>query len=290
MLFSATSSCSLCCAQLVLPLAQELVLLRQLGIEVLALGHVLMRRHPAASRPRPDRDQDGAAVAQPLGQMRDLASGQMQAQHLQLALRRLVAVEPVGRAALDDAAQWRAGHHVIGRQAVHLGEAGVGDDEALVGVEHGEALEHVGQCRVEQHVLPPEAGVGLAQIADRAVQHLERENREREVRGNAERQGGDGDQGGFPQEGAEAGDDHGPADHVAVDQDRHATGVGRSQRALRPAPATMAALLIPDALQDGRGHRCRAARAPGQPGSIDTPARRVGGDEMLYARARSPRP
>ena len=153
-----------------------------------------------------------------------LRRGEVLAHHLQLALRRLVAVEPVGGALLQDAAQRRAGHDVLGRQAVHLGEAVVGDDETLVGVEHGEALEHVRQRRVEQHVLPPEPGVGLAQIAERAVQHLERENREREVGGNAERQGGDGDQGGLPQQGTQAGDDHGPADLLAVDQDRQRCG------------------------------------------------------------------
>ena len=182
-----------------------------------------------------------------------LRRGQVLAHHLQLALRRLVARRARWRRALQDAAQGRAGHDVLGRQAVHLGEAGVGDDEALVGIEHGEALEHVGQRRVEQHVLPPEPGVGPAQIAERAVQHLEREDREHEVGGNAERQGGEGDQGGFLQQGAQAGDDHGPADLLAVDQDRQRCGNRSEPAGLAPCSSTIGALLIPDALQDGRG-------------------------------------
>ena len=51
------------------------------------------------------------------------------------------------------AMQSRSGPYLVGCQAVHLGKAVVGDDDALLRVEHRQPLEHVLQCRIEADVL-----------------------------------------------------------------------------------------------------------------------------------------
>ena len=59
----------------------------------------------------------------------------------------------VGDAVLDNLAQMGAGFHLRGRQVVELGVAIVGDYDAQVGIEHGKALHHVVECRIQLQVL-----------------------------------------------------------------------------------------------------------------------------------------
>ena len=63
-----------------------------------------------------------------------------------------------GNAMLDDLAQGRAGLHLLARKPIHLRVALVGDDNALVGIEHAQAVRHVAQRRVEAIEFQPSKG------------------------------------------------------------------------------------------------------------------------------------
>ena len=72
-------------------------------------------------------------------------------------------VAAVGEAIVEDLAHRRARLHLLGRQAVHLGVALVADDNALLGVEHGQALRHVVHGGVELLVAALELLLALSQ-------------------------------------------------------------------------------------------------------------------------------
>ena len=86
----------------------------------------------------------------------------------------------VGKAILEDLPQRGAGRNLLGGQPVHLGIAAVADDEPLLGVEHGQALQHVVHCRIEllvaliefmlallqELVLPGQLGIELLALGD----------------------------------------------------------------------------------------------------------------------------
>ena len=78
-------------------------------------------------------------------------------------------VEAVGNAILQDLADGRAGLHLLRRQAVHVGISLVADDEALLGIEHGKALQHVLQGRIELLMLLGQAGVELLALLRRRM-------------------------------------------------------------------------------------------------------------------------
>ena len=59
----------------------------------------------------------------------------------------------VGNAILDDLAQMHAGHHLRGLEVVDLRITLVGDNQAKLCIEHGQALGHVVQGRIELNVL-----------------------------------------------------------------------------------------------------------------------------------------
>jgi hypothetical protein len=162
--------------------------------------------------------------------VRHLAAGEVLPHHGQVMLCGLFRARAAAEALLQDAAQCGAGHDVVRRQAVHLGEALVGDHEPLVGIEHGKTLEHVAQRRVEQHVLPPEPGICPAEIAKRAAQHPERQDREYEIGGKADAQRDERNHARFFEKRPQARDDHSPPNLRAVNQDRGAAKVGRRCR------------------------------------------------------------
>ena len=67
-------------------------------------------------------------------------------------------IEALGDAILDQLAQWRARPQMLRLEAVDLRIAIVGEDQTLLGVEHGKALRHVRERHVEIGVLHLELG------------------------------------------------------------------------------------------------------------------------------------
>ena len=137
-----------------------LVLLLQALLQMLALGHVLVRRHPAAALHGLTADGDVAAVAQALDLARSLVEGGQPL--LDVVFRAGPGVQAVGDPGFDDLTQRGAGLHLIGCQAVNLGKAGVGDHNALLGIVQAQALRHVLEGSIETQVprpaAPPRAG------------------------------------------------------------------------------------------------------------------------------------
>ena len=80
------------------------------------------------------------------------------------------------------------GFSSLGCHPVQRGPPVIGEHQALVGVEHGQALVHVGQGRVEHEVLLLEPGIGLLELAQRAIERPQRQDREGEIGGDAERE------------------------------------------------------------------------------------------------------
>ncbi|MGY4255600.1 hypothetical protein ACVI1L_002668 [Bradyrhizobium sp. USDA 4516] len=117
-----------------------------LGLGAPLLGDVAMRRHPAAAGHRLPRHADQPAVGELVDPAVDLA-GRERVQcreHLRRGTVAGLALEnAVGDAMPDDLAMGRAGQQQLRRQPVHLGVAIVADDEALLCIEHAEALAHV---------------------------------------------------------------------------------------------------------------------------------------------------
>ena len=166
--------------ELLLALLEKCVLPRQLRAERLPLADVLMRHDPAAVAARAHGSRDDPAVGQLVGEMAYLADAGALDQLLLHPLHVFAGIEAIGDAVLDDLAQGRAGLHLLGSEAVQLGIGGVGDDDAAVGIEHGETLHHVVEggvellvlrpqhllLRLEQSVLLLETGVQLLALGD----------------------------------------------------------------------------------------------------------------------------
>ena len=74
-----------------------------------------------------------------------------------------VGIEALCRPALDDFAQRGPGHCLLRGEPEELGIARVGEYQALLCVEHGQALQHIGEGRVELSVLCLEAFLTLLQ-------------------------------------------------------------------------------------------------------------------------------
>ena len=135
-----------------------------------------MRHEPAAVGHAPARDADDAAVGQLLDARGHLA--EIVGPAADEALRVLDVIVAVGEAVVEDLPHRRAGLHLLGRQPVHLGVAPVAHDQPLLGIEHGDALQHVLQRRVELDVLRLELVLALPQqivlVLQLAVGMLER--------------------------------------------------------------------------------------------------------------------
>ena len=138
-----------------------LVLLLQPLLEALALGDVLVRRHPAAAAHGLAAYGDVAAVAQALNRHRSLVEGSQSL--LDIVFRAGSCIQTVGYPGFDDRAQRGAGLHLIGCQAVNLGKPGVGDHNALLGIVQAQALRHVLEGSIETQVPRPQLFLALTQ-------------------------------------------------------------------------------------------------------------------------------
>jgi hypothetical protein len=67
---------------------------------------------------------------------------------------------------IEDLLKRRAGPRQLGRQPVDARVALVANYQPLLGVEHGEALGHVVEGRVEAQVLPPQFLLTLLELGD----------------------------------------------------------------------------------------------------------------------------
>ena len=115
--------------------------------------------------------------------------------HAPLAHRRvdvvdvLARVKAVGHAQLDDLAQRRARFDLLGIEPVESRVAVVGDDDARLGVVHGQPLGHVLERRVEEEVLLLQLVVGSLELAQRSIDDAERQDGKRKVGRNGQHQG-----------------------------------------------------------------------------------------------------
>ena len=124
-----------------------------LGLRATLLGDVVMGGHGAAAGHRLGGHGDVAAIAQ----LVDILGRSLPGDALHSLAHELIGILvvefAVGDALLDDLAQRRAGLHLLGRQTIHFGIAPVADDETIVTVVHGQALQHVVQGRIELQIL-----------------------------------------------------------------------------------------------------------------------------------------
>ena len=116
----------------------------------LPIGDVLMRCDPAAIRHVAMRQHDVATIAQLLHFNAVVAKMFAVASHV--GVGSVDRVHAVGDAHVQDFAQWRARRHLIAAQAVKLGVAAIMDDDAIIGVEHGESLTHMRQRHVKTQI------------------------------------------------------------------------------------------------------------------------------------------
>ncbi len=149
--------------ELVFARLEEAVLLGQAGIELFALGRILQRGDPAALFPRRDRDLDDAAVARPDRQPLGLLARRSLAYLAQDPVDGEARELPLGDATLDELPQGRSRLDLIGLQPVQLGIPRVGEDQALLGIEHGQPLQHARHGRIEIGVLSAQLRLALAQ-------------------------------------------------------------------------------------------------------------------------------
>ena len=171
---------------------QSAIFLRQhrvaLVLEPMALGDVLVRRHPAAALHRLPRDADQAAV----GKLVDPAGnflGRMLPQRAELFVHRAGALfaleEAVHDAMRDDRFVRGPDLQQFRRQAVQAGVTVVANNQALVAVEHAQAVRHVFQRRVEAQI-----GLFERQLPADAGDHRdELEQREHDDNGKKDRRG-----------------------------------------------------------------------------------------------------
>jgi hypothetical protein len=58
-------------------------------------------------------------------------------------------IKTICQSVFEDLPHGCAGSDLLGRETVHLGITPVADDQALLGIEHGKALQHVVQGGVQ---------------------------------------------------------------------------------------------------------------------------------------------
>ncbi len=136
---------------------------RDLHLRAAPFGDVLVGRHPAAAGHRHVHHGDGAAVVE----LDELAGRRAGFDGRGEALEILVDVPRKasdGGAPFEQSSKRKAGADVVRAEAVHLGVARIADDEPAVAVEHDEPLRHVGNRRIETHVLRMKVGLACAQL------------------------------------------------------------------------------------------------------------------------------
>ena len=205
--------------QLFLALLQQRVLLCQLIGKMLLLGDILMRYHPTAVPPRLNHRGDHTPVRESVDEVGGRLARKTRAHHLQYVVGLLTGIVALGYATLDNLLQRSAGLHMLAIEAENLGVAVVGDDNALVGIEHGQALHHALQGGIEpdvlrfQRLLPvPQQLVGPFELPERAIDHLQWQHGECHVGRNTEEQGDDSDQENFPEQRTQTGGNLGVAE------------------------------------------------------------------------------
>src|SRR4026208_942423 len=83
-------------------------------------------------------------------------------------------IEAVGEAVLENLSNSCAGLHLLRSETVHLGVTSIANDELLLRIEHGKALQHVVQRSVELLVLCPQILLALLQGSALALALLRR--------------------------------------------------------------------------------------------------------------------
>ncbi len=136
---------------------------RDLHLRPAPFGDVLVGRDPAAAGHRHVHDGDGTAVVE----LDELAGRRAGFDGRGEALEILVDVTRKASdcgAPFEQLAEREAGADVVLPKVVHLGVARIADDEAALAVEHDEPLRHVGNGRIEAHVLRVKVGLARAQL------------------------------------------------------------------------------------------------------------------------------
>ena len=125
----------------------------------------------------------------------------------------------------------------VGLQPEHPQELLVVDDQPRVPVEHRQPLRHVVEGGVEKHVLRAQLVAraldllpGTLQRRERPIEHPQRKYLDREVHAEAEQRAEQGDQPGLDQQGSQAGGNLDAAGRGPADDDRGASGHGRSRQ------------------------------------------------------------
>ena len=150
-------------SELLLLRAEQLVLALQLAVELLAFGDVADADDPAAFRARIEGHRQDEVGLRPADHLLARLAGHQRPGRLQNLVDRLSAVESLGNAALDDLAQRHAGLDRSRFRRVDLRVALIGDDETLVGIEHGDAMLRGRERGVEVGVARFELALALLQ-------------------------------------------------------------------------------------------------------------------------------
>src|SRR5580765_1771870 len=127
------------------------MLLSRAGVELLALGDVLVRADEAAVGHRQAEHGNGPSIGQ-LNDLRHLLPEALYAVVDEVSSVDVV-VDAIGGAGLQDLPQRRATLNLLARQSIDFGIAAVGDDDTLVDVEQADTLWYVVDRHVEARVL-----------------------------------------------------------------------------------------------------------------------------------------
>src|SRR6478672_2828682 len=127
------------------------MLLSRAGVELLALGDVLVCADEAAVGHRQAEDGNDPSIGQ-LNDLRHLLPEALYAAVDEVSSVDVV-VDAICGAGLQDLPQRRATLHLLARQSIDFGIAAVGDDDTLVGVEQADTLWYVVDRHVEARVL-----------------------------------------------------------------------------------------------------------------------------------------
>ena len=149
-------------AQLLFLLEGSLMLLFQAGMQLFALGDVVVGGDPSPARQDAVGDGDEAAVVEARNfapRRRPLQRG-IQVDHIVVGRR------PLGKRALREAmvqqlekpGPWL---RLLRRQIVHLQIACIAHDQAMFGIEHAQPLGHIVQGHVEARILPAQLFLAL---------------------------------------------------------------------------------------------------------------------------------
>ena len=126
--------------------------MRDPGLRLSTFGHVLMRCRPAASGHGLVDHEYVASIGRREDALRDLALRQL-GQKLVAKLFRIRLQETGLGAVLQHVANRATRLNDLGRQAVHLDEPAVADNDPMRRIEHDEALDHVVDGGIEPNVL-----------------------------------------------------------------------------------------------------------------------------------------